>query len=168
MDKLSTYESFFSKWFKKKKTPFVPDEESNVIGAKKPEDSLQQEIDDILIDLTDDGFNWRVDTGLHYLDKDGKSTNYKNHHKRISTLRILIIKLVGENRNKVDFSSNLLTEMFYHLESYLKKEWNMEIYEIMVIYPYREGKPYDTFKSLEEFDKLDNDLQEIAIDFKIN
>ena len=161
--KIHTYESFFSKWFKKKNQPFLPDTSSDEHGERSsrgftvPHPELESNINDILIELGDEYCKWNI-----------------NKRKTSSGKNKLVIDIIKDwskydlsQRSGYDltFNSNDMVNMLYHLESYLSKEWNMELYEIMVVYPLSTRQMYEYYTSLEEFEKIDADLYEVAIEF---
>lgn len=162
MDNLMTYESFFSKLFKKKKKIFIPDYDSSILGDVKPNPELNNEISDILTELDDNSLDWRITASSEDLDKSGKKVP---HYKSSKTISLLVIDILRKPDPYKFFHSNQLVDAFYHLESYLKKEWELSIFEIYVWYPYTERKMYSVVHSVEEFEKIDQQVYEVAIKF---
>lgn len=159
MNNIQTYESFLSKLFKKKKRPFVPDTEHDGIGFVKPCDELQQALDDILIELRDEGFTLYIDRGSSHKKLRTKLGTIDDK----KTLDIGIIKtrdFHGSSR-KAEYHSSKLTDIFYHLQSYLESEWNMELEHIFVCFT----RDHYYLADIEEYERLDSDIQEASIKF---
>lgn len=166
LDKIHTYESFISKWFKKKKKPFLPDTSSDEYGERSrrgftiPHPELESYISDILIELGDVYCKWNID------QRKTSTGKYK--------LVIDIIKDWSQHDSSqrsgydLSFNSNDMVNILYHLESYLSKEWNMKLYEIMVVYPLNNRRMHEYYRTIEEFEMIDTDVYEVSIEFTIN
>lgn len=162
MDKLITYESFFSKLFKRKKKKQVFIDKGTdgpyAFGNYEVNPELRSYLDDVLSELLDEGFELRYEKGF----------NSKKHHG-YTTFDILILHLPnGYGGEKLDFHSSKLEDMIHHLNSYLSKDWNMSLEEILVVYSYETDKLHEYLHSVEEYDMVDDILQEIAIKFKVS
>lgn len=165
MDNLMTYESFLSNLFRKKKKVFVPDYDSSILGSLKPNDELKDEISDILIELNDESIEWRITSSSQDLDKSGRKVP---HYKSSKNIKLLVIDILRKPDPHQNFHSDILVDSFHHLESYLKKEWGLSLYEIYVWYPFTENKMYSVLKSIDEFEEINQEVYEVAIKFRIN
>lgn len=169
MDNLMRYESFFSRIFKKKKSIFVPDYDGSILGDVKLSKDFYVSVNDILTEISDK-IDCKISSTSVNLDRSGQVVP---HHKSKKTINLLVIDMLGKGGD--DFHSTELFYIFHHLESYLKKECDLSIFEICVVKTYDNStyEPYSrpvrdsvVVKSLEEYDRIDQQVYEVTIKFK--